>query len=147
MTIRKFSHIGLCFVAFFAFSAVPAFAKDQWLQVRSKNFFLVGNAPEKDIRKAATKLEQFRETFRLVFGQANLSSSVPTNVIVFKSDSSYNQFKPKRGDGKIDKFIAGYFQPGEDMNYITLSVEGPEADTYGTIFHEYVHFIVNTNFG
>ena len=147
MTIRKLSHISLLSLAFFAFCATPAFAKDQWLQVRSKNFFLIGNAPEKDIRKAATKLEQFRETFRLVFGQANLSSAVPTNVVVFKSDGSYTPFKPKHGDGKIDKFVAGYFQPGEDVNYITLSTEGTDADTYGTIFHEYVHFIVDTNFG
>ena len=41
-------------------------AKDEWRQVRSKNFNLLGNAGEKDIRKVATKLEQFRETFRLL---------------------------------------------------------------------------------
>ena len=69
------------------------------------------------------------------------------NVIVFKSDSAYKPFKPKRADGKTDNFIAGYFQPGEDVNYITISTEGDDADTYGTIFHEYVHFIINTNFG
>lgn len=122
-------------------------AKDEWRQVRSKNFNLLGNAGEKDIRKVATKLEQFRETFRLLFTNANLNSSIPTNVVVFKNDNSYKPFKPKRADGKIDNFIAGYFQPGEDVNYITLSTEGDDADTYGTIFHEYVHFIIDTNFG
>jgi tetratricopeptide (TPR) repeat protein len=124
-----------------------AAAKDQWLQVRSKNFFLIGNASEKDIRKVATRLEQFRETFRQVFRSANLVSSVPTNVIVFRSDPDYKPFKPRRPDGKADNFIAGYFQPGEDVNYITLSAAGDDADMFGTIFHEYVHFIVNSNFG
>ena len=127
--------------------AVSVSAKDEWLQVRSKNFFLIGNASEKDIRKVGTRLEQFRETFRLIFGKMNLTSPVPTNVIVFKSDSYYKTFKPKRADGKIDNFVAGFFQPGDDVNYITLSTEGEEAETYSTIFHEYVHFIVNTNFG
>lgn len=122
-------------------------AKDEWLQVRSKNFNLIGNASEKDIRKVATRLEQFRETFRLLFTQINLNSPIPTNVVVFKSESSYKQFKPKRADGKIDNFVAGYFQPGEDVNYITLSTEGEDADIFGTIFHEYVHFMVDTNFG
>ncbi len=122
-------------------------AKDEWLQVRSKNFNLVGNAGEKDIRKVALRLEQFRETFRQLFTKTNLNASIPTNVIVFKSDSSYKPFKPKRADGKTDKFIAGFFQPGEDVNYITLSTEGDDTDTYSTIFHEYVHFIINTNFG
>jgi tetratricopeptide (TPR) repeat protein len=122
-------------------------AKDEWTQVRSKNFFLIGNAPEKDIRKVATRLEQFRETFRQLFAGANLQSPTPTNVIVFKSSDSYKQFKPKRSDGKIDNFVAGYFQSGQDVNYITLSTEGEDADTFRTIFHEYVHFIVNSNFG
>lgn len=124
-----------------------AFAKDDWLNVRSKNFNLIGNASDKEIRKVATKLEQFRETFRLLFPSSNLSSPIPTNVVVFKNDGAYKPFKPKRADGKIDNFIAGYFQPGEDVNYITLSMGGEDADTFGTIFHEYVHFIVNTNMG
>lgn len=124
-----------------------AAAKDEWRQVRSKNFNLVGNAGEKDIRKVAAKLEQFRETFRLLFTKTNVNSSIPTNVVVFKSDNAYKPFKPKRADGKTDNFIAGYFQSGEDVNYITISTEGEDAETYGTIFHEYVHFIINTNFG
>ncbi|HTK25476.1 MAG TPA: tetratricopeptide repeat protein [Pyrinomonadaceae bacterium] len=137
----------LALVVLFLAIAVPVSAKDEWIQVRSKNFFLVGNASEKDIRKVATRLEQFRETFRLLFSKMNLTSPIATNVVVFKSDSAYKPFKPKRADGKTDNFIAGFFQPGEDVNYITLSTEGEDADTFGTIFHEYVHFIVNTNFG
>ena len=147
MTIRQLSHVSLCFVAFLAFCSTTVLAKDQWLQVRSKNFFVIGNASEKDIRKAATKLEQFRETFRQVFGSLKLTAAIPTNVVVFKSGSSYKPFQPKRDNGKIDTNIAGYFQPGEDVNYITLSTEGTEDETYGTIFHEYIHFIIDTNFG
>jgi tetratricopeptide (TPR) repeat protein len=135
------------FLIVFGFSPDAVSAKDEWLRVRSKNFNLVGNATEKDIRKVATRLEQFRETFRQVFQQANLNSPIPTNVVVFKNKSAYKPFLPKLADGKADTGIAGYFQPGDDANYITLSTEGADADTYGTIFHEYVHFIVNTNFG
>jgi len=129
------------------FAHTPTEAKDEWLQVRSKNFFLVGNAPEKEIRKVGTKLEQFRETFRRLFKNTSFTSPIPTNVVVFKSDSSYKPFKPKRADGKIDNFVAGYFQPGEDVNYITLSTDGEDSQMYGTIFHEYVHFIIETNYG
>ena len=139
ITAFVFSIVLLC--------SVSARAKDEWIQVKSKNFFLVGNASEKDIRKVGTRLEEFRETFRLLFTKLSLNSSIPTNVVVFKSDSSYKQFKPKRSDGKIDNFVAGFFQPGEDVNYITLSTEGEDEQTFSTIFHEYVHSIVNINFG
>ena len=128
-------------------SNTSVLAKDEWIRVESKNFHLIGNAGEKDIRKVATKLEQFRETFRILFKTANFDAAIPTNVIVFKSDSSYKPFKPKRADGKIDNFVAGYFMPGTDVNYITLSTEGEDAETYGTIFHEYVHFMLEINFG
>lgn len=127
--------------------SVSVSAKDEWIQVKSKNFFLIGNASEKDIRKVGTRLEQFRETFRQIFASANLTSSIPTNVVVFKNASSFKPFKPVRSDGKADTEIAGYFQPGEDVNYITLSTEGDDREMYGTIFHEYVHFIIETNFG
>ena len=84
------------------FVPATASAKDDWIQVRSKNFYLIGNAPEKDIKKVGTKLEQFRESFRLLFASAIVDSRVPTNVVVFKSDTAYTPFKPRRADGRID---------------------------------------------
>ena len=133
------------FILFCGYSA--AAAKDEWLQVKSKNFYLVGNASEKDIKKVGVKLEEFRETFRLLFARTNLTSPIPTNVIVFKNDSAFKPFKPKRPDGKAENWLAGYFQSGEDVNYIAVSAEGDDTQMYQTIFHEYVHFIINTNFG
>ena len=127
--------------------AVEALAKDDWLQVKSKNFLLIGNASEKDIRKVGTRLEQFRETFRQLFAKTNLTASIPTNVIIFKSSSAYTPFKPVRANGTTDNSVTGFFQAGQDVNYITISIEGEDQRTYQTIFHEYVHFVLNTNFG
>jgi tetratricopeptide (TPR) repeat protein len=141
---KYFSTLFLLFVL----SSFAVSAKDNWIRVQSKNFHLIGNASEKDIRKVATRLEQFRETFRRLMTQASFDSAIPTNVIVFKSNSAYKPFKPKRADGKIDDYVAGFFQPGRDVNYITLSTEGESTgQMYETIFHEYIHFLVNVNFG
>ena len=146
MKTPRISRLALLFFLLVPFCVTVA-AKDEWLQVRSKNFFLIGNASEKDIRKVGARLEEFRETFRLLFTRMNLISPIATIVVVFKSDSAYKPFKPKRADGKTDNFIAGYFQSGEDVNYITLSTEGEDEQTFSVIFHEYVHSIVNINFG
>lgn len=148
MTLKtRILNVLLITFVFFAIFQTSAFAKDDWIMVNSRNFKLIGNAGDKDIRRVGTKLEQFREVFRLLLSQANLTSPVPTTVFVFKSESAYRPFKPRRADGKADDFIAGYFQSGEDVNYITLSTEGESAQTFGVIFHEYVHNIVNMNFG
>lgn len=147
MISHKLVLSALLFAACFAVLPSSVSAKDEWLQVRSKNFYLIGNASEKDIRRVATKLEQFRETFRQVFRSMTVDAAVPTNVVVFKSDASFKPFKPRRGDGKADNLVAGYFQPGEDVNYVTLAADGTDEQMYGVIFHEYVHFLVETNFG
>jgi Flp pilus assembly protein TadD, contains TPR repeats len=139
--------LGLLSLFLIVSSANAISARDTWLEVRSKNFYLVGNASEKEIRKVGVKLEEFRESFRILFTGTAMTAAIPTNVVVFKSNSAFKPFKPLRPDGKTDNFVAGYFQPGEDANYIIVSTEGDDAEMFNTIFHEYVHFIVNTNFG
>ena len=122
-------------------AAASATAKDTWTSVHSKNFTLVGNASEKDIRLVANRLEQFRNVFGLLFPTITMNSPVPTTVIVFKSDSSYKPFK-------VNPNVAGYFQPGEDVNYITLTTEKSSDDQpFRTIFHEYVHLLVENTMG
>jgi len=85
----------------------PAFGKDAWTKVQSKNFTLVGNASESDMRKIAFKLEQFRQTLSLILPKASISTPIPTTVVLFKSDESFRQFKP-RYQGKIRDNVGGY---------------------------------------
>ncbi|HKE57550.1 MAG TPA: tetratricopeptide repeat protein [Pyrinomonadaceae bacterium] len=118
-----------------------AMAKDTWVSVRSKNFLLIGNASEKEIKQVAARLEQFREVFIHLFPRMNFTSPVPTTVVVFNSDRSYRPFKP-------NPTTAGFFQPGPDVNYITLTTEAHgEQDPFDVIFHEYTHLFVNNNMG
>jgi tetratricopeptide (TPR) repeat protein len=114
-------------------------AKDNWIVVRSPNFNLVGNASEKDVRLVATRLEQFRDVFTRLFPAAKFNSPVPTTVLVFKSMSSYKPF--------MIPGTAGYFQKGEDVNYITLTTELGSQNPFGTIYHEYVHLLIDNTAG
>lgn len=123
----------------------PVSAKDTWVSVRSKNFFLIGNASEKDVRQVAVRLEQFRDVFSRLFPGMTFTSPVPTTVIVFKSQSSYKPFKPVVNGKPSD--VAGYFQSGREVNYITLTTEKQAENPYSTIFHEYVHLLVNNSIG
>lgn len=131
-----------CFLAVVC-SYAPVSAKDTWTSVRSKNFLLVGNASEKEIRQVGVRLEQFREVFSRLFTTMNVNSPVPTTVIVFKNDDSDRPFKPNEN-------TAGYFQPGPDVNYITLKLSkelGSEQDPFTIIFHEYTHLLVKNTSG
>lgn len=118
----------------------PAEAKDTWTKVKSDNFTLIGNASEKSIFDVATKLEQFRYVFAQLFPEMSSKSPIPTTVVVFKNEGSFNDYKNI-------KWAAGYFQPGSDINYIALHTGGEKTNLYSTIFHEYIHFLVDNNIG
>ncbi len=130
--------VALCFLALVALPP-PVSAKDTWVSVRTNNFFMIGNADEKEIRKVALRLEQFREVFTHLFPNIRFNTPVPTTVVVFKSDSSFAPFKPGAN-------IAGYFQAGDDVNYIALTTELQTMDPFNVIFHEYTHLLVNNTF-
>ncbi len=131
--------VSLCLLVVISQNTTVA-AKDTWVSVRTKNFFMVGNANEKDIRKVGLKLEQFREVFTRLFPKLKFNTPVPTTVVVFKSDSSFAPFKPMAN-------TAGYFQAGNDVNYIALTTEvRGEQDPFNVIFHEYTHLLVDNTF-
>jgi len=119
----------------------PAHAPERWTSVQSKNFFLIGNASDKDIKQVAQQLEQFREVATQLFKNDNVHSPLPTRVIVFRNDNAYRPFKANAN-------TTGYFQPGLDVNYITLKVETSSGtDPLSVIFHEYTHLLVNNTKG
>ena len=49
----------LCFVVVVSHAATVS-AKDTWINVRTKNFNLIGNAKEKEVRKVALKLDSWQ---------------------------------------------------------------------------------------
>ncbi|MEP7272315.1 MAG: hypothetical protein ABI882_12495 [Acidobacteriota bacterium] len=126
-----------------AFSSLQVAAKEEWITVRSRNFTLVGNASEREIRRIATELEQFRAAFGRLFAQARLQSTAPTRVVVFRNDGAFRPFKPMF-QGKPGA-VSGYFLAGTDVNYIALTAETRQDRPYGVIFHEFVHALTRNN--
>lgn len=134
--------IAFCFLSVVC-STAPVSAKDKWTSVRSKNFLMIGNASEKDIRRVGVRLEQFRDVFSRLFTTLKVDSPVPTTVIVFKNDESYRPFKPNAN-------TSGYFQSGPDVNYITLELTrdlNSQQDPFTIILHEYTHLLVRNTSG
>lgn len=128
-------------VALLAFQTFPTLAADKWTRVQSKNFTLVGNATENEIREIAEGLEVFRTAFSRFF-RLKEGASVATTVLVFRSDNAFKPFKPVY-QGKPAN-VAGYFQPGPDMNFIALAAD---MQTPRVIYHEFVHRLVSDNMG
>jgi tetratricopeptide (TPR) repeat protein len=116
-----------------------------WSRVQSKNFLLVGNASEREMREVAARLEQFRETFLRILPGEQFDSSVPVTVMVFRDDDTYRPFEPLYQGQPAG--VAGFFQSNQDVDYITLSVDQKHVRSpFALAFHEYVHLLVRNSF-
>lgn len=117
--------------------------RDNWRSVRTNNLFVIGNADPEKLRQVGAWLEFFHSAFARLVSRNVLDSSVPTTVIVFRDDASFTPFKPLYQGRPID--LAGFFQPGDDVNYIALSLDPNNRDPFSTAFHEYVHLHLRDN--
>ncbi|HJX90520.1 MAG TPA: tetratricopeptide repeat protein [Pyrinomonadaceae bacterium] len=124
-------------------TASAAQARDNWRSVRTNNLFVIGNADAESLRQVAVWLEFFHSAFARLASRSTINSSVPTTVIVFRDEASFLPFKPLY-QGKPAN-VSGYFQPGEEVNYIAISLESGQRDHFSTVFHEYVHLHLRDN--
>lgn len=122
-------------------------AQGEWKQIRTKNFNLIGNADEKDIRQTGLRLEEFRVSLKQVLSEYRFDNPIPTTVVVFKTDADYSPFKPRKKNGESSAAVKGHFQAGRDVNYIALLVSGDPKKDYRVIFHEYAHLLIRGNVG
>lgn len=121
----------------------PPQTRDNWRSVRTNHLLVIGNADAEKLRQVAAWLEFFHSAFARLVSRNVLDSSVPTTVIVFRDDASFTPFKPLYQGRPVD--LAGFFQPGDDVNYIALSLDPDLRDPFSTAFHEYVHLHLKDN--
>lgn len=116
-----------------------------WVSVRTRNFLVEGGVEEAELRRMAAQLEAYRAAFSHLLSGEHFDAGVPTAVVVFPDDAAYAPFKPRIA-GHVARGVAGYFQPGTDINYITLTRDGDLALDPSTMLHEYTHLLVNNHF-
>jgi len=116
--------------------------KETWLRVQTKNFTLIGNAGERELRKIALRLEQFREAVAVLLDRPGHRSTNPITVIVFKDENSFKPFKPTYLGKPSD--VTGYYQSSDDTDHITLKADWHSSNPYQIIYHEYVHSLTDS---
>ena len=126
-------------IACLLLSAVPARAAD-WVRVETPNFIVYGEPGERRVREIADEFERFREALARVIPGAGTPAAVPTVVVVFGSARSFEPYRP-RFNGKAVR-LGGYFFSSEDMNIVALA-DADRDEALRTIFHEYVHLVIN----
>jgi hypothetical protein len=115
-------------------------ADPKWARVDTPNFIIVGAQSEQSLREVGKQFEGFREALTRLLSSAVTSTAVPTLVVVFPDEKSFQPFKPVYQGKTVD--IGGFFLPRAHVNYILL---GPNrgGENLRPVFHEYSHLIIN----
>ena len=136
---RRFALLA-CVLALFA---APLFAASSpWVEVRSRHFRVITDATEKQAHDVAQRFEQMRGIFGGMFNKSSLNAPVTLDIVAFGSQDEFIRYVPQWKGKPVS--LTGFFQGSDDRNFIGIDMSS--NDPYGTVFHEYAHVLLGSNF-
>ncbi len=132
--------VACLWVAILVLQTTPARAAVEWTRLRSQNFTLEGDVPERDLRAVARRFEEFRETLARQFPKTRLVMASPVTIVVFAHDRDLALVNP-RFDGQTVS-ASGFATVSRIGTSIVMSLEAGES-AYPVIYHEYTHLMLS----
>jgi len=144
--------IACCGIALFASkelrsSPVPADKPETWIEAATPHFTVMSDDGEKTARRIAQQFEQIRILYsKALSPNLRLDPGIPIVIIAARNEKSLSQIIPEYWAQKGHTHPPGLFLPGEEKNYIALRTDEQGEFPYLTVYHEYVHLILNLNY-
>jgi tetratricopeptide (TPR) repeat protein len=132
----------ICLIASLLLLTTVATGDPSWVEVRSQHFTIYTDGGEKRGREVLTEFEQMRALFGMIVKHKDVNSNVPLKIVAFRNTKEMKEFSPLWKGKPIE--LSGYFQGGEDCNYILLDLS--QSIALQAVFHEYTHSLENANF-
>ena len=122
-----------------------------WLEVRSPHFRVITNGSDRDARHVARAFEQMRAVFASQFPGFTLEAPAPLLVVAARDEETMKMLLPQMFKARVGSQIGGLFQKGWEREYAVVRLDQVTSDrrnpdTYATIYHEYTHTLLHTNF-
>jgi hypothetical protein len=84
-------------------------------------------------------LAKFRVALEKLLGKRATPNQFPTTILIVSSNDFEKYLQPRES-------IAGYFQPGNFANYISMNGDFGKQGSLQLVFHEYTHFYLSSQF-
>ena len=154
LSIQRFTALVIVLASLAGGSSLWAEKSESWLEVRSPHFVLVSNGLAKTGRRVALQFEMIRAVFRNTFPKARVDPAQLPIILAVKDEESLKALLPAFWEQKGGIHPEGYFLGGQEKQYVALRTDtsvdpkyySPNYNPYQTIYHEYIHLLVNLNY-
>ena len=130
-----------------ATASLPPAQSREWKRLPSDQFTIVGTSSAKDLAQLAVELETFLAVLQQMTPSLRLASPVPTYVVALKDVGAFTSYQPRGPDGRRMDWVAGYFSPGPDANYLVAPWSGKDSESLSVMLHELTHHLASRNVG
>jgi hypothetical protein len=103
------------------------------------NYTIITARPEQRVRKLMTDIAQFERALELALNRKATPTGVPTHIFIASRREWQKFLQPREG-------IAGWFQPQRFANYLLIDGDSDPDETLRTVFHEYTHYFLRSQF-
>jgi hypothetical protein len=111
-----------------------------WVQVRSDTFIVKSSAGEERAKLVLEELEGFHQLIgTLVFEKAQLPE-LPIEVLLIGDEAQLKQLAPDTGNRRE---VTGYYQRGQDRDFIVLSGRVLSRTLTNIVYHELTHYFLS----
>lgn len=120
--------------------------EDTWIEVKSPNFVVISDASQKQARRTARSLEQFRSLLQTALPKLKVDPGSPLIAFAVRDEKGLKALLPKEMQTKGAATPGGLFIGSPEKNFVLLRTDAPEDLGYHAIYHEYVHLVMRLNF-
>src|SRR6266481_3040027 len=111
-----------------------------WVQVSSDTYIVKSSAGEDRARRVLKELERFHQLMgNLVFRNTELPE-LPIEVLLIGDEQTMRELEPEYNGRKIA--VAGYYQRGNDRDFIVLSGRVFPETLTNIVYHELTHYFL-----
>ena len=122
---------------------IPALALSlmlSWVQVSSDTYVVKSSAGEERAKRVLKELEGFHQLIGSLVFRATELPELPIEVMLIGDDQTMKELAPQYNGRKVA--VAGYYQRGQDRDFIVLSGRVFPETLTSVVYHELTHYFL-----
>jgi len=111
-----------------------------WVQVSSDTYVVKSSAGEERAKRVLKELEGFHQLIGSLVFRATELPELPIEVMLIGDDQTMKELAPQYNGRKVA--VAGYYQRGQDRDFIVLSGRVFPQTLTSVVYHELTHYFL-----